>query len=470
MAEGNDKIILFFDRYSAKSRKLHESFKIAGYDYPVVIVEDDGFLPDGVKSIYELFFEDFKMVSGSKAGPRHYNDISLEKEADKSHMTGRIITLDKEREELLYGWPVWPRIVRAVDWLDDKGTVRMTEHYNRYGIKYARTLYDKNGQKISKSYYSAEGQEMILEDCAAGSILVQKNGEKMFFHTKTDFITFYFQQKDPEHIRLFYNTLAIPFHVSLRLGKPANKDILFWDEPLGEGIPGNMQLILKGQAGRTAHVVVQDRQVYDRLVELGADSGGVHQLGFLYPFVKKHSGEMEMFVRTLKAEYVHRPEALICTNSEQIEYCREIVEGLPQIKFHIAARTIMSSKLMEMGRYENVRLWPNIQRKDLEELLENCDYFLDINRGTEIISAVRRAFLHDLLIFAFRETVHNKEYIAEEHIYPMSASEDMVVKIKVLLEDKKQFEDSLSLQHAAAMTENDNPTGILKYQMAQYLK
>lgn len=465
MAESNDKVILFFDRYSDGSRKLHESFRISGCEYPVLVIEEDGFLPEGVRSIYGYFLKNFEL----KGSPKRYNDISLEKESQENSMMCRILTLDKDREELLYGWTVWPQIVKAVEWLDDRGTVRMTEHYDRYGMKYARTLYNENGRKISGSYYSAEGQEIILEDCINGNIILQKEGKKIFFPSKADLVKFYFEQQDFEHIRLFYNTLATPFLVSLRLGRPAKKDILFWQDPLGEGIPGNMQIILKGQAGRTAQIVVQKKSIYDRLIALGVNPGNVFQLGFLYPFVKKQSREMESLIRTLKKEYVRRPEALICTNSEQIEHCYEIVKALPEMMFHITARTTMSNKLMAMGEYENVRLWPNIRKKDLEELLEACDYYLDINRGKEIFSAVRKAFLYDLLIFAFQETVHNREYVAERHIYPVSASEDMIMTIRELLENEKLLEERLALQHVAAMAENDNPIGIMKYQMIQYL-
>ena len=133
MAEKEDKVILFFEKYSEKGRKLHESFKVAGCEYPVLVVEEDGFLPDGVESIYGFYLDDSKFQPGVKAKPKHKEDISLEQEFQENHLTGRVIMLDRDREELLYGWPVWPQIVKAVDWLDKNNVIRISEHYNRYG-------------------------------------------------------------------------------------------------------------------------------------------------------------------------------------------------------------------------------------------------------------------------------------------------------------------------------------------------
>lgn len=469
MIRNTEQIVLLFDSYTSGSQKLHESFRMAGCEYPVLVLEEDGFLPDGVRSIYECFLGYFEGGFASHRKPMNSDDIHLEQEIQDNQMTGRIIFLEREREELLYGWPVWSRIVKAVEWLDAEGTVHMAEHYNRFGMKYARTLYDSKGIKISKTYYSAEGQEIISENCIEGSIFLQKEGEQFFFHTKADFVKFLFEHENPDHIKIFYNTLAIPFLVSLKLEKPMDRDILFWQEPLGESIPGNMQIILSGRAGRTAHVVVQEKDAYDKLMELGVDPGKVHKLGFLYPFKKKHSKEMEVFIKSLRHEYSHKPEALICTNSDQIEHCHELVRALPQMQFHIAALTTMSPKLMPVGEYENVKLWPGIRREDLEDLFAFCDYYFDINYGAEIVSAVRRAFLNDLLILAFCETAHNREYIAKEHIYPIANAEQMIAKVEELMGDRELLERHLAIQHDEAMAENDDPRCLLKYQMAQYL-
>lgn len=217
------------------------------------------------------------------------------------------------------------------------------------------------------------------------------------------------------------------------------RDILFWQEPVGNEIPGNMQSIFKGEASRTATVMVQKRSAYERLMALGAKKDMIHRLGFLYPFEKENTG---------------RAEVLICTNSDRIEHCEELVKALPQMHFHIAALTEMSSKLTGMDVYDNVSLYPGVKTEVLDELFETCDYYFDINYESEIVSAVRKAFLHNHLVFAFQETVHKRDYVATQHIYPAKDVEKMIGDVRASIEDKTVLEEHLKWQWEAALAES----------------
>ena len=68
-------IILLFDDYSMDSQNLYTSFKLAGYECPAAVIEDDGFLPDEVMSVYGFFLGDFRAVLGENARPRYFNEI-----------------------------------------------------------------------------------------------------------------------------------------------------------------------------------------------------------------------------------------------------------------------------------------------------------------------------------------------------------------------------------------------------------
>lgn len=396
-------IILLFDEYSADSRNLHTSFKLAGYDCPAVVIEDDGFLPDDVTSVYGFFLGDYREELGENAGPRYFDRITVPEywEISGTNTIGRVHDLYRERGKIFYAEPKHKRLVRIVDWYDERGVVRSSDHYNRYGAIYARTVFNAKGQKVNKSYFSAKGQEVIVENYVTGDILLNKGDEIRIFRSKTELVLYFFVKVGLKQSRIFFNSLSTPFFVSNRLGAKDKRDVLFWQEPVTAEIPGNMQSIFNGQAARTETVMVQKREAYDRLRALGAKTDRMHRLGFIYPFARENA---------------HRPEALICTNSDRIEHCMEMVQALPQMHFHIAALTEMSSKLMRMGDYDNVSLYPGVKTDVLEEVFQRCDFYFDINHESEIVSAVYRAFLNDQLIFAFQETVHNRIYIAQEHI------------------------------------------------------
>ncbi len=69
-----------------------------------------------------------------------------------------------------------------------------------------------------------------------------------------------------------------------------------------------------------------------------------------------------------------------------------MVETLPDFKFHIAAITEMSDKLMQLDQYANVHLYPSINIDRVNELYQLCDIYLDIDEGNEILNAVEQAF------------------------------------------------------------------------------
>ena len=121
--------------------------------------------------------------------------------------------------------------------------------------------------------------------------------------------------------------------------------------------------------------------------------------------------------------------------------------------FHIASLTEMSSKLTGLDTYENVSLYPGVKQKILDELFLKCDYYFDINYEAEIVSAVQNAFLHNHLIFAFKETIHNEDYIATEHIYPANEMKRLLADTKMAMKDLKVMEQYLQRQKEAAMAE-----------------
>ncbi len=436
---GNDAILLF-DTYGQDSQDLHTSFQLAGFTGPAVVIEDDGFLPEDVMSVYGFFLGDFKQALGEKAGPRYFNEIKVPEywEISGTNSSGKVQDLCHERGRIFYAQPKHKRLVKVVDWLDEGGVVRSSDHYNRYGALWGRTIFNARGQKVNRTYFTAEGREAIVENFVTGDIIVNENGETHVFHGRTEFVLHFFVRARFSQSRIFFNSLSTPFFVSNRLKSRVKRDILFWQEPEREDIPGNMQVIFDGQASRTATVIVQKKKAYDKLMALGAPKDMVQMLGFIYPFEKENACQ---------------PQALICTNSDRLEHCEELVKALPQMHFHIAALTEMSPKLMGLGSFNNVSLYPGVKISILDQLFEQCSYYFDINHESEIVSAVRRAFLHNQLIFAFRETMHNGDYVAKEQIFPAAEWERMAAGAAAALADEEVRKRLLLEQKKTALAE-----------------
>lgn len=436
-------VILLFDSYSADSKRLYDSFRLMGCECSVVVLENNDFLPEEAMSAYDLFLGYYGERGRQLGRPRFFNEVAVPEHWSIHAGVGETdygrITYQHEEKGRIYYWDSPKKYrVKAVDWFDGKGVVRFRDHYNRYGVVCARTVYDSQGKELGETWFSAGGQEAITKNCVTGDLIVNDGDLVKFFRTEMDMIVYFFRRAGFEQKRLFYNSLANSFLVSERLTAEEKKDVLFWQENVGDEIPGNMRRILSGQAARTDRIMVQKRNAYNRLLELAADCDKIRKLGYIYDF-KKDNG--------------HRPQALICTNSEEIEHCEALVKVFPQMQFHIAAVTLMSPKLMEMGKYDNVKLYPGAQEECFEELFQLCDYYLDINYWTEIVSAVYQAFLHNHIIFAFEETIHNRDYVADAHIYPVTEFDRMVSDMREIMEDEETMKHHLRMQMQDALAE-----------------
>lgn len=435
-----EDIVLLLDDYQMESQNLHTSFKEAGKSYPVAVITDDGFLPDDVISVHDFFLGDFSNVSGLAGKARYFNQIEVPEywEISGNNSNGKVYDVDKERGRIYYAKPLHKRLVKAVDWLDDRGMVRSTDHYNKYGALYARTIFNAKQQKVNKTYFSADGKEVIMENYVTHDIILQDGEAVRIFRSLTEFVCFFMERAGFLHKRIFFNTLSTSFFVSQRMPAGEKEDVLFWQENERADIPGNMQLILNGTATRAAKIMVQKKSAYEKLTALGASKEVVCKLGHIYPFKRKNAG---------------RPNALICTNSDRIAQCKELVEALPEMNFHIVAITEMSSKLMSMDTYPNVTLYPNVKIKTADWLFMKCDYYLDINYEGEILSAVWNAFLHNHFILAFSETAHNLNYVAKEHVYKIEETDKMIAVLRAALADRNVQKEHLKLQNDTAMLE-----------------
>lgn len=429
--------ILMLDNYGEESMLLHQSFRSAGFEGPVIVIEDDGFLPEDVISVYQYFCGDFRESGKVPGKARYFNQINVPDywEISGNNTEGKVHDLHRERGRIFYAQPKHKRQARVVDWLDEKGTVRSSDHYNRYGALYARTFFSKDGKRFCKAYFDADGRETLLENFVTRDIILNRGGKVYVLKDKIELVLNLLEELGAMRSRIFLNSLSTPLFVSERMPADRQEDVLFWQEDIGNEIPGNMQLILKGGAKRVKSIYAQKKGCYERLLELGAPREVVKPLGYAYAYGRRNG---------------FQSEALICTNSDRIEKFEELVKALPQMHFHIAALTEMSSKLMGMARYENVTLYPGANTKKIEKLFDSCDYYLDINYESEIVSAVKQAFLHNQLILGFRQTLHNRAYIADEHVFDNHGA--MIAFLNEVMGKEERITGQIDVQKKAAMS------------------
>ncbi|HEM2826628.1 family 8 glycosyl transferase [Streptococcus suis] len=105
--------------------------------------------------------------------------------------------------------------------------------------------------------------------------------------------------------------------------------------------------------------------------------------------------------------------AFLLTETDQLEHIDYLVSNLPDIQFHIAAYTMVSSRLKSLMNYDNVQVYPEIIDARVDKLLDYCDIYLDINHYSEVKGIVSKAREKGKLILAFENTVHHPELASE---------------------------------------------------------
>lgn len=428
-------MISLFDTYNQASWDLQYSLVRSGYELTTIVVEDDGFLPEDVTSPY-LYYTGFEGIKGRAL---YFNQLSVPDYWEiRGHSThGEIFHLSQKRGQIHYAEPQHLRLVKAVDWFDEVGRRCVTDRYNRVGYRYAQTIYLLDGQLATTTYFDAVGREVIVEHHLTGDILLNQEGRVLHFNHRSEFVRHYLRQAGLDLRSILYNSLSIPF-LTVFYMEEEGEDLLFWQEEIGDAIPGNMKLLLE-KKGRSTKIVVQRRQVYERLLSLLSEEEKelVTYLGYLYPF-KRQEKEMG--------------QALILTNSDQIEEVEHFVKHHTDLTVHIGAVTEMSSRLMGLSRYSNVRLYPTISVEKARELFRLSSIYLDINHQGEILSAIRTAFEHQLVVLGFDSTIHQPRYMAKELVFSTAQLEAMDEQLRCLHRDKEALTYWLDIQQHAADT------------------
>ena len=137
-------MIFLTDRIGEEAGNLIYSFARAGADVQTVVSSYDGFMPEELLSPYSFY------VNGKKPPkpglPRYFNQIDLPDywEIESTTTAGEIHDYEDLRARLFYADPKSERHLKIIDWLDKNGKVRCSDHYDRYGKRFAQTILDRN--------------------------------------------------------------------------------------------------------------------------------------------------------------------------------------------------------------------------------------------------------------------------------------------------------------------------------------
>lgn len=427
-------MINLFENFGQKELDLAKAFYMSEIKHPTVVINYNGFLPPEVESPFGYYIN-----QSSDGKTRYFNQIKHPDlwEVRGNNSSGEVYQVDRKRANIVYTEPKHLRLVERVEWLNEVGNIRSIDHYDNHGNLFAETVCDNNGNHLLQTFFDANGKEKILRDFTTDRITLKLDQGEVVFDSLVDFVVYYLKERGYDNSGIYYNSLSLPLFVSLKLANTGKEsDILFWNEDIGQELPGNMTYLMNNDT-RTKKIFIQKKKAYNKVINMVPEDKKAmfDYLGTIYPHSRLNN---------------QRKNILIMTNSDQIEHLKELVENLEGFHFYIGAITEMSSKLMAFDEYSNVTLYPSIVSKISEELFKKCDVYLDINYGNEILGITRVAFRENMLILGFDSTVHNRTFIDPDNIYKPDLYMKMTDKIRQALSNQDVLQDLLYKQRVAA--------------------
>ena len=410
-------MINLFQTYNKDAWDIHYTQLRQGKDYPTIVIEDDGFLPSDVTSIYH-----FLGYNTCDYNPLHLNDLTLPiaYEVEREGVDFFIMSNDMVvGKVILQGEPI-ERIVKEVWWLDSKGYPYKKDYYNQYGYCFKVETYVTDLGLVSTSYYSVSGEVLLDENHLVGSILYKNRLylNKLSLYNKC--LSELGYSKEP----ITFNHLGTPLEIVLS-SLESGHELIFQEEVSVKSIPENLQYVIHNSD--KISISVTNRSTYSILENMC-------KVQFM------------MLLVPSKSELGSVNEVLITTQTDQLTSVEDFVEQLPDLEFHIAAPTQMSSKLFDLNKYSNVHLYPNISSENLDELFNKCGLFLDIAMSPTVFDANRRALENNLLRVGLIG-VSTGNYISDDNLYSVKSLDNLIEYLRQVTSTTEKLQRAISQEN-----------------------
>lgn len=383
--------INIFDQYDENSKRLIQSLTTAGIKRKNLFVHYNGELPDDGISPYDFFTEQKRF--DKKQVALFFNQVKVPDFYAIRHVDGGSSNIEYLKRVVgkIYYRKEGYRLVDRVEWLSsmDAQTVVKKDYYNISGLHYSSTYSSSKGA-YKTEYYNPKGETIIVEDLVHRSIQLFYKKKTYHFETLTQFFLYFVRVSEIDISNIYINSLSYPLFISRALDIGL-KTTLFWQENLGNEVPGNMKNELVAPKTLKQIIFMKEKQL--------------EQVDKMFPNTQIKLGYLSA-IGEFKRKNQFRANAFILTNSDNIYGLRDLLSNFPEFNITVAAYTNMSTKLMHLEEeFNNITLIPSIDDERLSQELEKADIYLDINHGLKVGSILEQAYQNQMLIFSYKSVV-----------------------------------------------------------------
>lgn len=392
-------MILLVTEYDNVAWDLHYSLLRKGFKGSVITLEDNLTQPDDVQSIWSALYKGYSL-EGMK--PLHINDFPVPLDWEVERDDGRFLikTIDGVVGEVFMAEPTIHRIVSEVHWFDSKGCTYRKDYYTRYGFLYKSSTFVTGVGLVGSQFYSPSGEMLATWNHQTDSVIVGRS----IFPTMSKFYLYCLEELGYSEEGITFNNLGTPLQILIEKAKSVGESMppseLIFTEKVDE-LPGNVEYILK-HAELNIECYLGG---FEGARELANEREGVD-------FFELHA---PLYISD-KRDYCK--DVLITTETDDLWSIERLVDSCPNNTFHIAAPTLMSSRLGDLKSRSNVKLYPQATQSNVEELLEKSGIFLDIANSPTVYDANRLALRYKCLRLGVRG-ISSGDYISEINMaYP----------------------------------------------------
>ncbi|AYG05164.1 hypothetical protein [Gryllotalpicola protaetiae] len=384
-------MLALFDTYDDTTRELLRSFETAAIEFTPVVIQYGGELPDGALCPFTAY-----TGIERNGAPLFFDQVPVPEWCEIRHgreLYGQILRDGVELGRINYE-PNSFRQVESVDWLLPDGSPSHTDRYDRYGNRYATTFCSVG--VAHQTVYRGPGEWVVEVDHASRLITMRSASSLRSFASLADFVSFFIDDQRLEDDRVVINSLSHPLFVMRRRAATPNTT-LFWQEPMPGDEPENMATELADPRS-LERIVFSDERMLQRVSarhpETPVELVYLSQLG---RFADRQGFELK--------------RTFTLTNSDELPGLAELLEAFPEITFSVAALTLMSDKLHDLGRrYPNLTLTPGINQRRIREEFERASVYLDLNAGSHVLDVVKAAYHLNLVVLALRPNAKAPEH------------------------------------------------------------
>lgn len=385
-------MILLVTEYDDVAWDLHYSLLRNRGSLPVITLESKANLPEDVESIWSALYKGYDL---KEMKPLHINDFAIPLDWEVERVDGKFLikTIDGVVGEVVMAEPTIQRIVSEVHWYDSEGFTYCKDYYNQYGFVYKSSTFVKDFGLVGSQFYSPNRELLATWNHQTDSVVVGN----IIFPTMYEFYLHCLKELGYSEQGIIFNNLGIPLQLLLKqyndTGFIPKSELIFTEKV--EELPQNLHYILQHPELNISCSVGG----FEGAKDFAENNEDIGFFEFYAPsYVDNKVGS--------------NSHVVIATETDDLWSIEELIDSCKEVTFHIAAPTLMSSKLTTLGNKENVKLYPQATTSKVEELMKLSGIFLDIAYSPTVFEANKLALRYRCLRMGVRG-ISSGQYISE---------------------------------------------------------